>query len=67
MLWNLLPDRLNGYLSVKNFRRLDNQMFSVSHIIHTDSNILYLLLSCTGVTTDDNNGILSKWNNCVKT
>jgi len=42
-------------------------MFSVSHIIHTDSNILYLLLSCTGVTTDDNNGILSKWNNCVKT
>ena len=41
-------------------------MFSVSHIIHTDSNILYLLLSCTGVTTDTNS-ILFKWNNCVKT
>jgi len=43
-----MPDRLNGYLSVTNFRS-DNQMFSVSHIIQTESNILYLLLSCTGV------------------
>ena len=42
-----------------------NKIFSVSHVIHMESPILYLLSSCTGVTTD-NNSIHSKWNNTVK-